>query len=44
MDSDARRQRGQRPFVFTDLTRLQGVDDVMAFIAKAGGLPATLPA
>lgn len=39
MDGDARRQRGERPFVFTDLTRLQGVDDVVAFIAKAGGLP-----
>lgn len=39
MDGDARRQRGERPFVFTDLTRLKGVDDVVAFIAKAGGLP-----
>ncbi len=39
MDGDARRQRGERPFVFTDLTRLQGVDDVVAFIARAGGLP-----
>ncbi|TAJ72029.1 MAG: urease accessory protein UreG [Phenylobacterium sp.] len=44
MDSDARRQRGERPFVFTDLTRLQGVDEVIAFIAKAGGLPAKLAA
>jgi len=40
MDSDARRQRGERPYVFTDLTRLQGLDEVIAFLAKAGGLPA----
>ena len=39
MESDARRQRGERPYVFTDLTRLQGVDEVIAFIARAGGLP-----
>jgi urease accessory protein len=39
MDSDARRQRGDRPFVFTDLTRQTGLDDVIAFLAKAGGLP-----
>jgi urease accessory protein len=44
MDADARRQRGERPYVFTDLTRLQGVDEVIAFIAKAGGLPAKLAA
>jgi len=44
MDSDARRQRGERPFVFTDLTRLQGVDEVIAFLARAGGLPASLAA
>lgn len=44
MDSDARKQRGERPFVFTDLTRLQGVDEVIAFLAKAGGLPAKLAA
>jgi urease accessory protein len=39
MDRDARRARDERPYVFTDLTRLQGVDDVIAFLAKAGGLP-----
>jgi len=44
MDSDARAQRGERPYVFTDLTRLQGVDEVIAFIAKAGGLPTRLAA
>ena len=40
MDRDARAQRGERPFVFSDLTRLEGVDAVIAFIARAGGLPA----
>jgi len=39
MDRDAKVARGERPYVFTDLTRLQGVDEVIAFIAKAGGLP-----
>jgi urease accessory protein len=38
MRSDAARARGERPFVFSDLTRLQGVDDIARFIAKAGGL------
>ena len=40
MDSDARVARGERPYVFTDLTRLQGVDKVIGFIARAGGLTA----
>jgi len=39
MDRDAQAARGERPYVFTDLTRLQGVDQVIAFLAKAGGLP-----
>jgi len=44
MDRDAKAQRGERPSVFTDLTRLKGVDEVIAFIAKAGGLAlATAP-
>ena len=39
MDADARKQRGDRPHVFTDLTRQAGLDEVIAFLAKAGGLP-----
>ncbi|MDZ4374292.1 MAG: urease accessory protein UreG [Phenylobacterium sp.] len=39
MDCDARKQRGERPFVFTDLTRQTGLDEVIAFLATAGGLP-----
>ena len=39
MDADAHRQRGERPYLFTDLTRLQGVDEVVGFLVRAGGLP-----
>ena len=38
MEHDAKIQRGERPFVFTDLHRLKGVSDVVAFIEKQGGL------
>jgi urease accessory protein len=40
MRADAERQRGTRPFVFTDLLRRKGVGDVVAFIERAGGLAA----
>ena len=42
MRSDTAKARGERPYVFTDLTRLAGVGEVAAFIAAAGGLPAPL--
>jgi urease accessory protein len=38
MDRDARRMRGSRPFVFTNLKRGDGVDTVVDFIAGQGGL------
>jgi len=38
MDRDARRMRGARPFVFTNLKDGTGVAAVEAFIVKAGGL------
>jgi urease accessory protein len=38
MAADAERGRLGRPVVFTDLPRLKGVDDVIAFIERAGGL------
>jgi urease accessory protein len=38
MERDAKTQRGDRPFVFTDLHRLRGVTDVVSFIEKQGGL------
>jgi urease accessory protein len=44
MRSDTAKARGERPYVYTDLTRLVGVDDVARFIAKAGGLPAPISA
>jgi urease accessory protein len=41
---DTAKARGERPYVFTDLTRLVGVDEVARFIAKVGGLPAPMSA
>lgn len=38
MEHDAKIQRGERPFVFTDLLRLKGVGEIVAFIEKQGGL------
>ena len=40
MASDARRQRGERPFVFTNLRTGEGVLDVVAFIRDQGLLDA----
>ncbi len=42
MRGDTAKARGERPYVFTDLTRLVGVSEVAAFIAQAGGLPKPL--
>ena len=41
MAHDARRQRGERPFVFTNLRTGAGVTDVVAFICKQGLLDTT---
>ena len=38
MDRDARRMRGERPFLFTNLKIDQGVAEIVAFIERAGGL------
>ena len=38
MDRDARRMRGERPFLFTNLRENQGVAEIAGFIARAGGL------
>jgi urease accessory protein len=40
MERDAKRMRGARPFVFTNLKTGSGVDTVVAFIAAKGGLGA----
>jgi urease accessory protein len=38
MERDARKMRGTRPFLFTDLRRLHGVDEIAKFIVERGGL------
>jgi urease accessory protein len=38
MDRDAKRMRGDRPFIFTNIKTGQGVAEIAAFITKAGGL------
>jgi len=40
MDRDARRMRGTRPFLFSNLKENKGVEDIAAFIVRQGGLPA----
>jgi urease accessory protein len=40
MDRDARKMRGTRPFVFTNLKSGAGVDDVCAFVVREGLLGA----
>ncbi len=38
MDRDARRMRGERPFVFANVRAGQGVAEIASFIERAGGL------
>jgi urease accessory protein len=38
MDRDARKMRGERPFVFTNLKKGENLPRIVAFIAEAGGL------
>ena len=38
MDSDARRMRGERPFVMTNLKKSEGLDRIIRFIETKGGL------
>src|SRR5690606_28759595 len=39
MRSDTLKQRGQRPFVFTDMRRRKGLDEIIDFLIDSGGLP-----
>ncbi|MEP6938385.1 MAG: GTP-binding protein [Rudaea sp.] len=39
MDRDARKMRGDRPFVFTNLKINHGLAEVARFIIERGGLP-----
>ena len=41
MESDARRMRTTRPFIFSNLKSGQGVDEIAGFILQKGGLAAT---
>ncbi len=38
MDRDARRMRGERPFVFANIRAGVGVADITAFVERSGGL------
>src|SRR5579885_1898121 len=38
METDARRMRGERPFVMTNLRKGQGLDRIIGFIEAKGGL------
>ena len=38
MDRDAKKQRGEKPFIFTNLKAKHGVEDIAGFIVKRGGL------
>ena len=40
MDTDARRMRGERPFVMTNLKKSEGLDRIIGFIEAKGGLAA----
>ena len=40
MRSDARVQRGERPFVFTDMRRRAGLETILRFLESHGGLAA----
>jgi urease accessory protein len=40
MRSDTEKARGGRPYVFSDLTRLRGVEEVIDFLVAQGGLSA----
>ncbi len=39
MDRDARKMRGEKPFIFTNLKEDNGVSEVAEFIVRMGGLP-----
>lgn len=44
MDRDARKMRGERPFIFANLKKAEGLDDIIGFIINEGMLEAkTLP-
>jgi urease accessory protein len=38
MDSDTQRMRGDRPYVFTNLKKGDGVAEIVEFLKREGGL------
>jgi urease accessory protein len=38
METDAKRMRGERPFVMTNLKKSEGLDRIVGFIEAKGGL------
>jgi urease accessory protein len=38
MDRDAKNMRGERPFVFSNLKSGQGMDEIVGFVLREGGL------
>ncbi|EIZ77871.1 urease accessory protein UreG [Novosphingobium sp. Rr 2-17] len=44
MDRDAKKMRGERPFVFSNLRAGKGLEEIADFIIKAGGLPERIAA
>jgi urease accessory protein len=40
MENDTLKVRGGRPYVFTDMLRLRGLEDIVSFIEKSGGFGA----
>ena len=40
MDEDTRRMRGERPYVFANMLKREGLEAIAAFIVEAGGLAA----
>lgn len=40
MDRDAKKMRGDKPFVFTNIKAGEGVEDIAGFMVKTGGLTA----
>jgi len=43
MDRDAKKMRGERPFVFTNIRAGQGLQAIAQFIINSGGLPERSP-
>jgi urease accessory protein len=37
MERDARKMRGDRPFIFTNLKAHEGVAEIAAFLLRTGG-------